>query len=192
MLHELGGTVYLLLPILGGALFHGLCVKYDWLARLARPIDGGRTLGGKPVFGKNKTFRGPVALGLGAALVMALQTYVLHRYAAVQALELFDYGAVNPWLVGFAMGAASMLTELPNSFLKRRLDVAPGAAAEGPRKWLFFFLDQVDLLLGVWLVMAFVMPVTLLHVGLSVLVVLLVHPLTTLIGYALRMRATPR
>jgi len=32
-------------------------------------------------------------------------------------------------LVGFALGFAYVLFELPNSFIKRRLDIAPGKQA---------------------------------------------------------------
>jgi len=46
---EILGTVWLLLPLLGGALLHGLCMRYGWLGWLARPIDdaelGRRRLG---------------------------------------------------------------------------------------------------------------------------------------------------
>ena len=41
------GTFYLLAPLIGGAVVHGACM----LGFLARPTDGGRTLGGRPRFG---------------------------------------------------------------------------------------------------------------------------------------------
>jgi hypothetical protein len=48
---ELAGTAYLLLPLLGGAVVHGLCMRYGWLGFLKRPIDRDRTWRGRPIFG---------------------------------------------------------------------------------------------------------------------------------------------
>ena len=44
-------------------------------------------------------------------------------------------------LAGFA---AAMAAELPNSFLKRRVGIPPGAQANGMRGMAFHVLDQVD------------------------------------------------
>src|SRR6185295_15265267 len=158
-MRELTGVAYLLVPLLGGGVFHGLCMKYDWLAALKSPIDGGRLVGGKPLFGANKTYRGVVAVGIGAGIVLALQAWVLHPLTRVARIELFDYGAVNGFALGFLVGAVAMLAELPNSFLKRRLDVGPGQSARGAVGAFLYVLDQIDLLLGAWLVFAWVVDV---------------------------------
>lgn len=39
LLREVVGTAYLLLPLVGGAVLHGLCLRYGWLGFPARPID---------------------------------------------------------------------------------------------------------------------------------------------------------
>ena len=115
MRRELLGTVHLLLPLLGGAIVHGVCMRFDWLAWLKRPIDGGRTLRGRPLFGHSKTWRGPVLVGAGAALVWALQRHVLHALPAVAAHELVDYATLpGAWFAALA-GFVAELGELPNS-----------------------------------------------------------------------------
>jgi hypothetical protein len=189
---EILGTAYLFLPLLGGGVFHGLCMKYGWLSFLKRPIDFGYTIRGRPLFGANKTFRGPVAVGFGAALILGLQTTVLHRFSGARNIELFGYAGANGWLLGFVVGAAAMVAELPNSFLKRQLGVNPG---EGKQGWLgtaLYAVDQVDLLLGAWLVFALVLEVRLAWVFFSVILVAAVHQLLTSVTYALGMRASPR
>lgn len=187
-------TSYLLAPLLGGALLHGLCVRNDWLSFLARPIDRGRTLQSRRLFGENKTFRGPVALAAGTSFLMGLQAETFHDLHSLRALELFDYGQINGWWYGACMGAASMLAELPNSFLKRRLGIAPGHAAEGLLGLVLYFIDQVDLVMGVWIVVAIFTPeaVTTRHVLSSIGIVFIVHQLTNMIGFGLQMRASPR
>jgi CDP-diglyceride synthetase len=184
-------TAYLLVPLLGGGAFHALCMKYDWFSVLKRPIDYGYTIRGQPLFGANKTFRGPLAVGLGAAIVLGVQATVLHRLSGVRDIELFDYGSVNGWLLGFLVGMAAMVAELPNSFLKRRIGVGPGQASQGLLGAVLYVLDQVDILLGAWLVFALVLDIRVIWVLLSVVLVVVVHQLLTSATYALGMRESP-
>jgi len=188
---ELAGTAYLLLPLLGAALLHGVCIKYGWLAFLARPIDGGRTLRGRPLFGHSKTWRGPILVAIGAGAVFALQQRVLHSIDAIAAIELVNYASLPLWL-GAAAGAVAELAELPNSFTKRQLGIAPGHTASGALSILFYLWDQLDLLTGWWLVCAAFVPPTPLPVAMSALLVAGIHPLITVFGYLLGMRATAR
>lgn len=192
MRSEILGTVYLLLPLLGGAALHGLCMKTGWLAGLTRPIDGGRTLRGRRLFGASKTWRGPILVGAGAALVWALQRHVLHGLPAFAALEPVDFSALPG--AGFAAlaGFAGELAELPNSFVKRQLGIPPGGTARGPLALVFYLWDQLDVLTGYGLVLAFAVPPTPLRVAVGVAVVAGVHPLLTWIGFLLGMRPTAR
>jgi hypothetical protein len=191
-MNELLRIAYLFLPLLAGLIVHGLCIKYGWLAFSARPLDREKRLRGVRLFGENKTWRGILAVGAGSAGFLYLQAEVLHGIPGPRGLELFDYASVNGGLLGFALGAASMLAELPNSLLKRQLGVAPGSAVRGRWAVLFYVLDQVDMLLGAWLVLACVMPVTLQGIALSVCFLFVVHQLFSLFGYRLGMRSTPR
>ena len=166
-------------------------MKHGWLAWLARPIDGGRCWRGRPIFGQSKTFRGPVCVAAGVAGVFALQQGPLAGSDAVSGIALLDYPRLPAWL-GAAAGFAAELSELPNSFVKRRLSIAPGATARGPLALLFYLWDQLDLLLGWWLVLACAVAPTPVRVGASVGFVLAVHPLLALVGHRLGMRRTAR
>jgi len=190
-MREFVGTAYLLLPLLLGGVFHGLCMKYEWLSFSKRPIDRGYTVRGRRLFGANKTFRGPLAVGLGASLGLGVQATILHRWSGIRNVELFEYGGVNGWLLGFVVGAVAMLAELPNSFMKRQLGVGPGQAGQGVLGVMLYVVDQVDLLLGAWLVFALVLDARLAWVLLSVVLVVVVHQLLTSITYALGMRTSP-
>lgn len=193
LLEEALGTAYLLLPLLGGAAVHGAAMRWGWLAVLARPIDAGRSLAGRRLFGESKTFRGPVLVAVGAGAVYALQRSGLHSLEALRALELVDYGALPGWWLGALAGAAAELSELPNSFVKRRLGIAPGRTARGRLAGVLFYLwDQLDLLLGFWLVLGARVGATPLRLGLSAAIVGGVHPLLTLLGFLLGVRPTPR
>jgi CDP-archaeol synthase len=187
---EFLGVGYLLIPLLGGAVFHGLCMKFGWFGFLALPVDGGRAFRGKPLFGPNKTVRGILCVGVGTSFVFGLQTSWLHRVPSFRSFELFDYSQVNGWLLGFALGTAAMLSELPNSYVKRRLNITAGGSARGAALPLFYLFDQLDLLLGVWIMLAFVSAVTLERIGWSVVIVFVAHQLVTLIGHAAGVRTS--
>lgn len=185
-MHELFGVAYLLFPLLGGAAIHGLCMKFGWLGFLARPVDAGLTCRGKRLFGANKTIRGIVAVGAGASLLFGIQTHSLHLIREIRLVELFDYSHVNGWILGFVMGVSAMLSELPNSFLKRQLNAPPGGTPPDAVSRLFFLVvDQIDLLCGVWLVLFSVVRITITRIALSIIIVFTIHQIVTQIGYAL-------
>ena len=122
---------------------------------------------------------------------IALQQRVLHSMGAFAAIEVVDYASLPRWF-GVAAGAVAELAELPNSFTKRQLGIAPGHTASGALSVLFYLWDQLDLLIGWWLVCAAFVPMTPMRVAVSVLLVAGVHPLLTWIGYLLGMRPTAR
>lgn len=185
-------TVYWLLPLVGGAAVHGACMKYGWLGFLVKPIDGGRDFRGRPLFGHSKTWRGPVAVAAGAAATWGLQCQLLHALDPASPPELAgDAPLPGLWVMALA-GAAAELAELPNSFVKRRLGIEPSGTTSGLPGVVFLLWDQLDLLLGYWLVLVFWLPVTPLRLVVSILVVGGVHPLLTLAGYLLGMRPTAR
>jgi hypothetical protein len=183
---------YLFFPLLVGLALHGFCIKYDALAFLCRPIDRGRKFRGERIFGDNKTYRGVVVVSLGTVIGFGLQSLLLHRIASVRSVELFDYTFFKSVTLGGAVGVAAMLSELPNSFIKRRFDIAPGRGARGWKGVVFYVYDQIDFLLGSWLVLAIVVPVTAGRVLFSAGLLLIAHQLMSSVGHALGMRKTAR
>jgi hypothetical protein len=108
----------------------------------ALPLDGGLRLGGHRLFGANKTARGFVVMVPAAAAaftLLALATVDPAR-AGLWALTPGGYALLGAW-AGFGF----MAGELPNSFVKRQLDIAPGGAPRG-RAWtvLQFVVDRLD------------------------------------------------
>jgi hypothetical protein len=192
LMKEFLALAYLFLPLLVGLALHGFCIKYDALAFLCRPIDRGRKFRGKRIFGDNKTYRGVVVVSLGTVIGFGLQSLLLHRIASVRSVELFDYAFFKSVALGGAVGVAAMLSELPNSFIKRRFEIAPGRAAKGWKGVVFYVYDQIDFLLGSWLVLAIVVPVTAARVLFSAGLLLVAHQLMSSVGHALGMRRTAR
>lgn len=131
-------------------LAHTLWLKTAASARWAVPLDGGATFRGRRLFGGNKTFRGFLVMVPAAGVAFGLVARV------VQAIR-GDLTLVGLWglsppaysLLGLWAGLGFMAGELPNSFLKRQLGVAPGAAPSHPLlRPLCFLLDRIDSILG--------------------------------------------
>lgn len=152
VLSSLLPALVLALPVVLGGLLHVAAIKVRlWPGLAAIPLDGGLVLRGRRVFGANKTLRGAVVMVLATALsswgcaALGLGPVVLPIQTA------------SPLVWGALLGAGYIAGELPNSFLKRQLDIAPGAAAPAGRWWqrpLFWVIDQLDFLAGIVVVTA--------------------------------------
>lgn len=121
-----------LLPLLISNSLHMLIVKRDDFDWLKYPIS-------KKIFGKNKTWRGFVFVPLVNAFVLLIIDWV------------FYLNITTPFYLGFVLGVAYMIFELPNSFIKRRLGISPGDQSKS-YKILFLLFDKTDSAFGVNLI----------------------------------------
>jgi hypothetical protein len=195
-------VLWLAAPATLTCIAHMGVVKMRLLPRLDVPLDGGRWLRGAPIFGRNKTWRGVVVVVLGTTMLGAVQGGLLGAWADAHGLPCVDYGLAPPWaerspalsvawgygLVNSALGAAYVLGELPNSFLKRRLQIAPGARPAGPWRALFFALDQGDSAFAGMAVCAFAFSLRWGDVVPAVLALALLHAAVTILLHAVRVK----
>lgn len=121
-------------------------------------LDGGRCWRGRRLFGDNKTWKGVVVLIPMTTLCFGAAGALAHLWPA------FGQGlwALTPqrWLIlGFVAALGYVLGELPNSMLKRQLDIEPGHTATHPiGKRLQVIWDQFDSLLMGLLFIALMVP----------------------------------
>lgn len=133
------------------------------------PMDFGRMLSdGRPVFGKNKTFRGFFAgLAIGTLAGLA-ETFV------------FNY----PIMFGFLLSMGALLGDLAGAFMKRRLNIPPGG--------LLPVVDQIDFITGA---IVFSLPLPMPHNWELIVAVLLISPpihlLTNYVAYRLKLKSNP-
>ena len=121
-----------LVPLIISNVIHMIIIKKDIFQGLKRPIS-------KKLFGVNKTWRGFVFVSLVNAFLLYLIDLV------------FGFNLSNAFFLGFTLGFAYMIFELPNSFLKRRLGILPGEQANS-NSIVFSLLDKMDSAFGVNLV----------------------------------------
>ncbi|MGH2471993.1 MAG: CDP-archaeol synthase [Candidatus Limnocylindria bacterium] len=140
-------AVWLTAPILIAGLAHVAVITLDLAPGLARPIDAGRRWRGRPMLGGNKTWRGFVVMPAATAVTIAAQQTLVSRSRRLAALAPLARGAPPAWIVGAICGAAYVVAELPNSFVKRRLGIAAGTSAPRARA-AQYVVDQLDSVIG--------------------------------------------
>jgi CDP-2,3-bis-(O-geranylgeranyl)-sn-glycerol synthase len=160
-------------------IFPAYCANaFPVIAGGGRPLDCGKNfVDGKPIFGKNKTFRGFFAgllIGTGVGAAEAL---------------ILDYPMALPptfrILFGFLVAIGALLGDLAGAFVKRRLGLAPGA--------LLPVVDQVDFVVGAIILSA---PLSFDFLSwqliLAVFVITLpIHLLTNFAAYKLGLKSNP-
>lgn len=183
-------VLFLFAPLLFSAVLSAFVIGRDLFPQWKTPIDAGRLCHGQRVFGDSKTWRGVVTAVAGCVLFTWMQCAAA-RYVPGW-LAVVDYRDVSPVGFGTAMGAGAMAGELPNSFVKRRLGIAPGKTTRGRLRAVFWIWDQIDLLFGAWpLLLLWLRPPLRLVVA-SFAVALILHPLVAAIGFAVGARKSLR
>ncbi len=139
------------------------------------------------MLGDNKTWRGALCMTTGVVVA----TVVLWQWDWWLDQLPGAVRASTPLLVGFLIGLGTVLGELPNSFLKRQLDIAPGSRRRSPGGVALAVLDQGDLVLGIWVCLApvWVMPAWLAAVAFAAIAA--IHAVVNVIGYAIGARTAP-
>jgi hypothetical protein len=173
MLRVIGMMYVTLVPTILAGVMVMLWCKLPILKAIAKPIDFGKNfVDGKRLFGDNKTWKGMLGYILFNTLFSVLWGFACQT-GALHDLNFFYQNHENtiPFnlLIGVLLGLGYSLFELPNSFLKRRLDITPGKSVSGFWKVFFIFLDQADSVFGVALVVWMFYP---LGIGLYLLYVL--------------------
>jgi CDP-2,3-bis-(O-geranylgeranyl)-sn-glycerol synthase len=167
--------LWLAVPVVAAGLVHLVVLKLDLMPALRRlPLDAGATFRGRRVFGANKTWRGAVV----TITTMTLASMVLAAlHDCCWNLPLLTPFAIShPVAWGLLLGTGYIAGELPNSFTKRQLGIAPGAAGQGAAGRVFWVIDQLDSLAGMLLFIAPVWRPSLALFGAIVAIMLVAHP----------------
>jgi hypothetical protein len=129
----------LTLPLVIAGILHMVAVQFHVLDRLAQPISRNQ-------FGKNKTWRGFILMPMLTTCAVFIQEVTIGSWL-LQKGSLLSFQQYGILFSGIALGLAYVIAELPNSYLKRRLGIAPGTQATRGRIF-FIILDQADSVLG--------------------------------------------
>ena len=155
--------------------------------RFAYPLDAGLQWRGRRLFGSNKTLRGFVVMVPASAAAFALLGSSVHEFAGLWDLSPLSYAALGA-LAAFGF----MAGELPNSFVKRQLDIAPGRAS---RRYaaaiLQFLVDRLDSGIGMLVVVSLAVPTPWTTWAVVLLVGPAIHWTFSVVMFRLGLKARP-
>jgi len=180
-------ALWVFVPVLGAPILHAPVLTFDLLKPLKRPLDLGASVDGRRLFGDNKTWRGALVMLAGviaAALLLSLWPWYWHKLPH----GIRDAG---PLPFGVLLGLGVVLGELPNSFLKRSLGIAPGTQRRGALGLLLSLYDQADFVLMVWLLLLPLWTMSVAQAAICFAVVAAVHMAINVVGYAVGARTSP-
>ena len=183
--------VTLLAPIVSGIVNSIFC-KSKVLNFLKKPIDFNKKfIDKKRIFGDNKTWKGFFGY-IFFNIVFTILFSLIIKGTKLETLNFFYINHENTilynLLIGFLLGLFYALFELPNSFLKRRLDITPGKTIKGKKKVLFIILDQADSVFGVALVVWMFYPIGIWIYLLYIVIGTVTHLLVNMMLYFMHLR----
>lgn len=140
------------------------------------PIDFGKNFfDGKPLLGKGKTFKGTFSGVFFAFLGVLILSTVFPQVNAIMATDYLAFGTL------LAVGA--VFGDFVGSFLKRRLGIARGKSV--------FLLDQLDFVLGGFVVASAVMLPSALEMLFLFALTMLAHVMGNWLAFLAKMKKVP-
>jgi hypothetical protein len=159
----------IILPLTLSNIIHMVVVKYHMLPWLSRPVW-------EKGFGRNKTYRGFVLLPLLNAGALWLCQWLLPQPVH------------HALLLGGVLGLAYMVFELPNSYIKRRMQIAPGERHEVHSYW-GLLLDKSDSAFGVCLCYLLMTDIAIAHILALFAMSVITHLSMSIILFKIRLKA---
>lgn len=144
-----------------------------------KPLDLGKNfIDGRRIFGDHKTIRGFLG-GMFFGTLMGFAIFYIY--------PLLDMGKImlaDALILAFLLSLGAHIGDLFGSFIKRRLNLRPGAPAP--------ILDQAGFVIFALLIAYPIYPVVgLLEVLVILAITLIIHPLSNIIAYLLGLKDEP-
>ena len=153
----------------------------DWLAK---PLDFGKHLRGRRIFGEHKTFRGMLA-GIIMAEAAIFIEYLLYRnFAAIREISPHvDYLHTNLFVLALLFAIGALGFDAIKSFFKRQIGVKPGGT--------WFPFDRIDYIIGGLLLSALIVDLPHSSYYWIGLIWFLIHPISTFIAWLVGLKESP-
>lgn len=162
-------------------VFANIIPKSQWLAK---PLDFGKHIRGKRIFGDHKTFRGMLSGILVAEIFINFQKFLYTHNAWIRKISMhIDYQHINIWLLGLLFAVGALGFDAIKSFFKRQLNIASG------KSWFPF--DQIDYIVGGLLLSSIVVDLPHISYYWIGLIWFLIHPVSTFFGWLMGLKDSP-
>ena len=192
MLNTLLCMYLTILPLSVSGICNMLFTKTQFYQKHKQPIDNGKNYkDGKRIFGDNKTWIGffsMIIISVIIHILIGVCIDILHLKHMSDLYLLFNNTIMYNAAIGALSGFLYMIAELPNSFIKRRLDIASGKTDKGLKGVIFFIVDQVDSLIGITILLYIVSDIRIGKAVQYVILGALTHIGINLMLYTLKIR----
>lgn len=118
--------LYFFLPAYLANMTPPIAKRLKVLNFLAKPVDFNKNFLGKPIFGSHKTWRG-VLLAFLVGFSTALFQGFLYNFKFFKEISILNYSEINILFFSFIISFSTVLGDLFFAFIKRRLNLKPGA-----------------------------------------------------------------
>lgn len=155
--------------------------KIPLINRLTHPLDANKKFGKKPIFGKNKTWRGLLAGVIVATVVLWLQQILYQHSLFIQEIsQNVNYTALPILILGPLFGLGALLGDAIESFIKRQVNVEPGES--------WFPFDQIDYIVGGLVAVSLIVNLSLQQYVAIFVIWFAMHLISVYVGYLLGVR----
>lgn len=170
---------YLLFPAFAANMMPQIASFFNILPKLNYPVDHYKQIGGKRIFGDNKTRRGFI-VGVAIAILIALIQFILDELNIIPIDKLDGLGQFL--LFGFLAGFGALAGDTIESFIKRQFNIKSG------RPLIPF--DQVDYLIGYLILTGIIIQWSWPDIIFILLCGLILNPLVNISAYLLKIKNT--
>ena len=164
--------LYLTLPAFVANVLPIFATRFNLWEKLAKPVDQGKMIFNKRIFGDHKTWRGFVVGVLGAIIVVVIQ-FILTKFNIIEIKELELFWQFI--LFGFLAGLGALIGDSLESSIKRQLNIQSGKS--------FFPFDQIDYILGFLLFSSLLIVWSWQDLVFLLIFSILIAPVISMIGY---------
>jgi len=170
---------YLLFPVFVANMAPQVASRLEILKFLDKPVDFGKSVFGKRIFGQNKTFRG-FFVGVIFGVVISFLQYIL---AANKIIEIEKLSGLWQFLAfGFLAGFGALAGDSIESFLKRQVGIKEGRP--------FIPFDQIDYIIGFLFFTSLVVSWEWKEIIFALLCGAFLNPIVNFLAYLLRIKKT--
>ncbi len=153
-----------------------------FLKKYTHPLDGYHKWRGKRIFGNHKTIRGMIS-GVIVGIIASVLEQQYYNLPFIRTFVPASFMHIDPVMFGILSAIGALGGDSIKSFFKRQLNIASG------RSWFPF--DQIDYIVGGITLTALVYPLSLWQYLLLFIIWFLLHPISTLVGYWLKLKKSP-
>ena len=188
----LNNMILTMSPLILAGIANMIFTKTNIYQKYKTPIDDNLCCkDGRRVFGDNKTWIGFASMVLFCIAFQLICGIICNAKNLNLRNDWYNKYSNTPLFnafIGFVIGFIYMISELPNSFVKRRLNIDSGKTGTGVVGILFFLIDQIDSLIGVMFILYIVAEISMAKYFMYVFVGGIIHLLVNTTLYLIKVR----